>query len=299
MAIKFLLDRVQKEQDETMSKILELVRKKPYPDFETKHLARFTHALFDVSMKRPKKEDIKEAVKKVAEKKFPRRKPLPLAPKPHKLALEPTLVEMPKPEVIHEPEPLKKMEYIVNTFDTPIGIVIDSVNNKPVYKAVEPLVNKNLVIKVKEAIEKDFKKDFKILENNEYIKKAVENACKKLKLKFEDDMVRKVKYYLKRDLMGFKKIDVLMQDMKVDAIHVDGVNRPVTVEVEDKNLETNIIFTDTEELNTLLMRLAKATGIELSDKNPILNTTFQEFKIQGVKGVGEASSRLNIKKVVP
>ena len=51
MAIKFLLDKALKEQQETIAKILEVVGKKPYPTVETDILASFTHALFKVGPK--------------------------------------------------------------------------------------------------------------------------------------------------------------------------------------------------------------------------------------------------------
>ncbi len=329
MAIKFLLDRMQKEQDATMAKILEFVKKKPYPNPETRHLALFTHALFKAglgdTMKHP--EEAIKAVKGIAKKRKSGLKPLPAPPRPHARLHESALApkqELPTPdapmlkkakkggmsvipppkadteEEEEKPEKLNGKEYIVSTFSTPIGIVIDVQEGKPRYKAVEPWVNRALVLGVMDSIKKDFGKNYKVLDDDAFLKKRIETMTAKLKVKPEPDMLRKVRYFLKRDMVGFKRIDVLMQDMKVKAIYVEGVNRPVLVEAEGYpgKMETNIMFHSADELNELLVRLAKATGVEITDDKPMLDTTFQEFKIQGVKGVGGASSRLTIRKVI-
>ena len=50
------------------------------------------------------------------------------------------------------------------------------------------------------------------------------------------------------------------------------------------------------DLNALLYRIAKATGNDLSETKPILDTEFQGHKIQAVLGIGGTSSKLIIKK---
>lgn len=331
MAIKFLIDRLQQEEQETIAKILEVVKKKPYPDRNTEHLATFVHSLFQVGQKNkqyssifaisssktkkpilqqeiPKKEIVKEVIKYA-------KKPIPMPPRPIRSTsttllppeqpirhLEvPTPIEVPMPVPEEKKEASRKMEYTVLSFDNPIGIIFEpkDENNKPKYTVIEPQVSVELFLMVKELVTKDVSKDYKLLDNNDYIKEKCEKAAKRLKTGFIDSMLQPIKYFLKRDLTGFRKLDPLMQDLNVKAIYVDGINKPVIVETSQADkCQTNIVFGDPEELNGLIKKIAKATGNEISESKPILGTVFQGFKIQAILGIGNATSKLVIKKVM-
>jgi hypothetical protein len=345
--IKFILDRTKKEQEELIAKIFEVVKKKPYPDYRTKHLARFIHALFQTApyVKHPhlKKEDAKhkEKVTEKEELKLPSLKPLPQAPKVHRLQPEPvmpeTSIQQPIPSKVEENTELKvpvlneelkvpslgseelkvpsldnelvvpeldkpKREYVVMLFNTPIGIYVapDEKTYKLTYHVIEPVIDENVLKLTKEMIKKDFKKDYKIIDNEEYLKEKVLKACKKLNITFTEDYPRKIRYYLKRDLAGFRRIDPLLQDTNVKAIYVDGINKPVIVDFgeNEEKIETNVMFTDPEDLNVLIKKLAKLTGTELNEQKPIMNTIFQGFRIQATLGIGGTTSKLIIKKVM-
>lgn len=310
---------MQKEQEETIKQILEVVQKKPYPDSNTEHLATFIHALFQVSprtkqfnatltkrqeMQRPftiSKQIIQPIVKEATKK-----MPLPSPPKPVRTAAPNLLPEIPLkqfssdvPDLPQTPKP--KMEYTVLSFDVPIGIISDpqGENNKPTYTVIEPVVNQELFAKIKESVSKDVSRDYRVLDDANYLKDKCEKAAKKLKITFQDDTMSSIKYFLKRDLTGFRKLDPLMQDLNVRSIYIDGVNKPVIVETNQfLKGQTNIKFPDPEDLNSLIQKIAKATGSEISDKKPILETVFQGFKIQAVLGQGNTTSKLIIKKVM-
>lgn len=331
MSIKFMLDRVQKEQEETISHILEVVKKKPYPTRETEHLATFISALFHVGLKkkefnssitqpRPIIHQISKwpaPVTKVVQKEIvkPIKRPLPIPPRPVRSAAPNLLPENaplkpleapqnapipPSPIAAQTVEP-KKEEYTVLSFDTPIGIISDpkGENNKPVYTVIEPQVDVQLLTTVKSLIAKDVSKDYNILDNKEYMKEKCEKAAKKIKSFYSDDALPAMKYYLKRDMTGFRRLDPLMQDINVKSIYVDGVNKPVFIEaIQYDKGKTNIQFNDADDLNELIKKIAKATGNEISEQKPILATVFQGFKIQAILGIGNTTSKLVIKKVL-
>lgn len=311
---------MQKEQEETIQRILDVVKKKPYPDSNTEHLATFINALFQISprtkqfnatitkrheiptMQRqvvqvPQKVIVKEVIKKM---------PLPLPPKPVRAAAPNLLPNIPLKQFSSDvpdlpPTPKPKMEYTVLSFDVPIGIISDpqGENNKPTYTVIEPTANLELLTKIKELISKDVSKDYRVLDDANYLKEKCLKAAKKLNMMFQDDTMSSVKYFLKRDLTGFRKLDPLMQDLNVRSIYIDGVNKPVVVETNQYlKGQTNIKFPDAEDLNSLIQKIAKATGNEISDKKPILETIFQGFKIQAVLGQGNTASKLIIKKVM-
>jgi hypothetical protein len=460
MAIKFLLDKALQEQQQTIAKVLEVVKKKPYPTIETGILGAFTHSLFQVGEKfRPmvdewKKEDVeeeddkerlerkgikevKEESKTIEEQKIdlerkerfvkelekaqrlldkrlarkleserrkedkkleelmeaksrvtelreatrsgevhrlaelkqaeaelnilrdaqaapppeifsekmpfeeehkPKKIPLPQPPLPPELA-EAALAEMPAeeekpvelapsafdeivapetpeidldklgpPEDVSAPEKpvlekseFKKREYVLNAFGRPIGVLVDIDTNsgKPKYNAVEPNLDESVLLSVKGMIKKDFQRDKAVLDDDAVLGKYLKNATKKFDTSYSDDMIKAARYYLKRDLMGFRRIEALMDDEKVRGIYCEGLNKPVLVKFEDipEKIETNIVFTDPTDLNVLLLKLAKATGNDISEENPIMNVVFQGFRIQGTMGVGGVSSKLIIEKI--
>ena len=314
MGTKFIFDRVQKRDEETIEEIFQAVRKKEYPDPNTTILADFVHAMFKVNMpvmkklEREKKEEEKEEQSMDILK--PRVMPLPMPPKYHPEPLKveepltPTAEEVEKPESLLPPPPKEEkldfnnQTYTITTFNTPISVSLEKDSaGKPLYKLREPEVNEDALKLAKELIADDFKKDFKMLDNQDFMKKKLEKACKKNDVECTPEIISNLTYHLKRDLLGFRRIDPVMYDDNVRAMYCDGLNKPVTIEFKDTGkVTTNIVFKETKDLNNLLAKLAKATGNELSEAKPILDTVFQGYRVQAVLGIGGASSKLIIKK---
>jgi hypothetical protein len=319
---KFVFDRLEKETEQTIADILEVVQKKPYPDQNTTILAGFIHALFQTGSKakqvRTEEPKIEMPVGRtsILQKGLPP-PPAYSSPKP----INPIL-PMPVPAAQLIPQPsiesgllakentllpsmpeapsavFKRREYTINSFDNQLGVVVDNDDTgKPVYKLTEPQINDEVLKLVKEYIASDFEKDFTILDKKEYMDKKIEKACNKKNIPFTEDYAKAAIYLLKRDLLGFRRIDALMYDATITAIYCEGINKPILVELKDYGkIPTNIIFTDKVDLNALLYKIARATDSKLKETNPIMDTMFQGYKIQAVLGIGGMSSKLIIKK---
>ncbi|MFH1065224.1 MAG: hypothetical protein V1734_01835 [Nanoarchaeota archaeon] len=314
---KFVFDRVEKETEQTVKDIMAVVQKKPYPDQNTTILAGFIHAMFQrgSSIKQfmpeePKKE-MPAARTTILQKGLP---PPPAYSSPKPILPIPIPQPVPQPSIesgllakentllpIMPEAPsavFKRREYTIDSFDNKLGVIVDNDDTgKPVYKLTEPQINDEALKLVKEYIASDFEKDFTILDKKEYMDKKIEKACKKKNIAFTDDYARATIYHLKRDLLGFRRIDALMYDADITAIYCEGVNKPILVELKDYGkISTNIIFTDKVDLNALLYKIARATDSKLTESNPIMDTMFQGYKIQAVLGIGGMSSKLIIKK---
>ncbi|MDD4878009.1 MAG: hypothetical protein PHO02_03160 [Candidatus Nanoarchaeia archaeon] len=319
---KFIFDRAEKEARQTVKDIISIVQKKPYPDPNTTILAGFIHALFQTGSKiKQVSPAVKEEAPLMPSSSVILQKGLPPAPKysapkpiPMPVPVQPMAVQ-PAPVVpqtgllakennLLPPMPeapsavFKRREYSINSFDNQIGIVVDKDSSGKIFYAItEPKADEEVLKLTKESIEKDFEKDFKILDNKEMLDRKIEKACKKKNAVFTEDYAKAVTYLLKRDLLGFRKIDALMYDASVLAIFCEGINKPVLVELKDiGKVPTNIIFTEVIDLNALLYKIARATGEKLSDEKPILDTEYQGYKIQAVLGIGGMSSKLIVKK---
>ena len=85
--------------------------------------------------------------------------------------------------------------------------------------------------------------------------------------------VKKVLYFLERDIAGFDKIDPLMFDPYIEDISCTGFNKPLFLwHRKYENIRTNIIFGE-EELNDFIMKLVHKAGKHVSLAFPIVDAT--------------------------
>jgi len=86
--------------------------------------------------------------------------------------------------------------------------------------------------------------------------------------------LRKILYYLERDLVGYGKIDPLMFDPNVEDISCSGVNKPIYLwHRKYENIKTNVVFRDEEELDDFVMKLVHRVGKHVSIAYPIVDVT--------------------------
>lgn len=83
--------------------------------------------------------------------------------------------------------------------------------------------------------------------------------------------MQKIWYYIKRNYVGYGKLDVLIKDPMIEDISCDGADIPVYLyHRKYTNIETNIIFEE-EELNMTILKLAQISGKSISTGYPIMN----------------------------
>jgi flagellar protein FlaI len=85
--------------------------------------------------------------------------------------------------------------------------------------------------------------------------------------------IEKLLYYLKRDFIGYRKIDGITNDIKVEDISCDGYNQPVFVyHSEHEQLITNLEH-GKETLDDFVISLAQRSGKGISKRNPQVDAT--------------------------
>ena len=100
---------------------------------------------------------------------------------------------------------------------------------------------------------------------------------KDYRLKIDEDSIDKFRYYIIRDFLGYGKIDPLMKDPLIEDISADGVNIPIYVWHRDyESLPTNIIFKNSAELNSFIVRLAYLAKKNISLAMPILDASLPD-----------------------
>jgi flagellar protein FlaI len=86
--------------------------------------------------------------------------------------------------------------------------------------------------------------------------------------------LRKILYFLERDLVGYGKTDPLFCDPFIEDISCLGVNKPVYLwHRKYETMRTNIIFNDEEELDDFITRIVHRQGKHVSIAHPIVDIT--------------------------
>lgn len=86
--------------------------------------------------------------------------------------------------------------------------------------------------------------------------------------------MRKILYYLERDIVGYGKIDPVLFDENVEDISCSGVNKPIFLwHRKYENIRTNINFKEEEELDDFIMRVVHKAGKHVSLAFPIVDVT--------------------------
>jgi len=84
-------------------------------------------------------------------------------------------------------------------------------------------------------------------------------------------------YYLRRGFRGFGRLDPLMHDPHIEDISCDGYDLPIFVYHDQyTDIETNVIFEDSDELDNYVVRLAQQSGRHISVGDPVVGTTLPD-----------------------
>ncbi len=108
------------------------------------------------------------------------------------------------------------------------------------------------------------------------LEKALEEVVEDYDLQIDKQTFHKFFYYIRRDFIGFYKIDPIMRDPYIEDISCDGWNIPVFVyHWNYGNMQTNIKF-DRRELDSFVIRLAQRSGKHISTSNPLIDATLPD-----------------------
>jgi flagellar protein FlaI len=86
--------------------------------------------------------------------------------------------------------------------------------------------------------------------------------------------LRKILYFLERDLVGYGKTDPLFCDPFIEDISCLGIIKPVYLwHRKYETMRTNIVFNDEEELDDFITRIVHRQGKHVSIAHPIVDIT--------------------------
>ena len=88
--------------------------------------------------------------------------------------------------------------------------------------------------------------------------------------------VEKLLYYLKRDFIGYERIDPIKHDINVEDISCDGYESPVFVYHSEYEQIISNVFHGTEELDDFVVKLAQRSGKGISKRRPQVDATLPD-----------------------
>ena len=165
-----------------------------------------------------------------------------------------------------------------------VGIEVDEETGKMRYLTMEPTLTDDevrILKGLKDILIERMDIPLSVLKDEEhmeeYLRGQIKRAFKRFKQRVPEESEEKFIYYLKRDFLGYGRIDLLMRDQNIEDISCNGVDTPLYVWHRSyESIPTNQAYESDEELNAIVTRLAYKAGHQISVANPILEGTLPE-----------------------
>ena len=286
-SIKFLYHDTDKDKVlEELDRIVKILQKPADPEVKknVKFLRRFTKSLFIVSHKRTK---VPHKMQTYSRQIIPQMSPvmaragIPLPPPP------------PRPS-------MDKVENNANNREIEQNHIskLKKENGQVIFDIIEPrmeAIDWQIYNELRPIVKEAVKKDPEIVDRPDFIPGKVREIASNLKIKYSPDYIKKIKYYLEKNIKGFGKIDALMRDSRVKKIICSSYNE-LKVVFEGEVLPTNIVFDSNEELNNFILGVAEKYGSKVSETEPILKINLPNMDITAEYSPLTTSSFTIIKK---
>ncbi len=159
----------------------------------------------------------------------------------------------------------------------PYAYVMITATSPPMYKVIEVSLTRGeaeLVKEIKTRFYETLDVHFAgVKQAEEFVEKKAREIIKEFSLDqhLSPEGIDRIMYYIKRDLIGFGKLDPIMRDPMAEDISADGPGIPLFVYHRIYgSIETNIIFEE-EELNAMIYKMAQRAGRHISLAKPLLD----------------------------
>ncbi len=153
--------------------------------------------------------------------------------------------------------------------------IIDSA--PPLYEVREPELSggeEELLKEIKTRLYETIAVSFAGVTNpDEFLREKVEALVESLSMEISAERMDKLMYHVRRDFIGYGKLDPIMRDTMAEDISADGPGIPIYVyHRKYGSIETNIVF-DKAELDALIYKMAQRAGRHISMAKPLLDAS--------------------------
>ena len=110
-----------------------------------------------------------------------------------------------------------------------------------------------------------------------YLRTAMDKVIKYYGMKINKKSKSKLFYYLRRDLIGYGRMDVLMNDPNVEDVSLDGTDIPIfAYHRKFESVETTCKWETDDLLESYVIKLAQRCGKHISVADPLIDATLMD-----------------------
>ena len=163
-----------------------------------------------------------------------------------------------------------------------VRVLFDKRDYSRFYYVVEPKASKQEkedLQTIKDVLQRalNIERDTLDESQEEFLKQAVDDILDSYRLKSRKSNREKIHYYIERDLIGYGKIDTMMQDTNIEDVSCDGPGVEIFVyHRRFESLRTNVMWEDELELEQYIIRMAQRCGKHISIAEPLLDATLMD-----------------------
>ncbi len=142
--------------------------------------------------------------------------------------------------------------------------------------------------------------DVRIKDRDRMIMSKMIELLNEYRVTLSEKSTRKLLYYLKRNYIGYGKLDCLLRDPNTEDISCDGTNVPIFLyHRKHQSIKTNLVFKEANELDLFVTRLVERAGKQISLGKPTVDASLPEgYRLQATIGteVTTRGSSFSIRK---
>ena len=110
-----------------------------------------------------------------------------------------------------------------------------------------------------------------------YLKEKIEQIVNDHMILIHEQSMKKIEYYVEKELLGLGKLEPLMRDPNIEDISCDGSTIPIFLyHRKYGSLKSSVHFEEDENLNSFVTRLAQKCGRHISIAKPMLDATMPD-----------------------
>jgi flagellar protein FlaI len=188
-------------------------------------------------------------------------------------------------DITFQPQPgVEEIEiYPVNPPYAYIQIIYDHTTHEYTYRVIEPVLSdpeKELLKELKERLFETLDINTKDISKEEAgirLRAAATDIILDFGIKLTPLQREVILYNMHKDFLGDGLIDSVMHDKYIEDISCDGVNTSLFVyHANYESMKTTLSYTNAEDLDSFVTKLAQRSGKYISIAQPILDSTMQD-----------------------
>jgi flagellar protein FlaI len=181
-------------------------------------------------------------------------------------------------DVLEIPMHRLNITYPINPPYAYVNIKYDNEAKEMYYRVIEPGLSReeeNKMDLITKILQETINVDFKALDEGglqDYLRREVNNVIRKYRMRMDRSSYERLSYYISREFIGYNRIDPILRDPNNEDISCDGPGIPIYIfHRHFENMQSNVIFSNSDELDSFIIKLAQRCQRHVSIAEPLLD----------------------------